>query len=344
MASIKIKRTRKGITYHIRDIFEGKDSSRRVLARSLAEAKKQLAVHEYEKMTKAVPTLFVKDVPFSHALDEYAEYSRHRKRESTYNKDLSTIKTLRGELGAVNVREVTSVKVQALQSKWKDDGYSNKTINNRSVLLGTILKHAKELNYMNEMPKINKFKVDSKRPEFFTEQEMDRILSAAKPFLQGYLKVLLYSGMRAGELKNLKLSDIDVKNRLIRVEVSKSHKFRTIPINNILEPLIAEKIKNKTEGQNYLFEINEGRPVSDFYHRFKKLLKSLGMKGHLHKLRHTFASWLVQNNVPIYDVQHLLGHASVQTTQRYAHVRMDNLKKAVESLPEVLSSNDKGCD
>jgi len=344
MASIKIRRTRKGITYHIRDVVDGRDISKKVPARSLIEARKQLALYEYEKMTKAMPMLFVKDAPFSQALEEYAEYSRHRKRESTYKKDLSTIKRLKDVLGAVNVRDITSVRIQALQSTWKDDGYSNKTINNRSVLLGTILKYAKELNYMNEMPKINKFKVDTKRPEFFTEQEMDRILSTAQPFLQSYLKVLLYSGVRAGELKNLKLNDIDVKNRLIRVEVSKSHKFRTIPINNILEQLITNKIKNKTEEQIYLFEINEGRPVSDFYHRFKKLLKSLGMKGHLHKLRHTFASWLVQNNVPIYDVQHLLGHASVQTTQRYAHVRMDNLKKAVESLPEVLTSDGKGCN
>ena len=338
MANIKLRRTKKGITYHIRDKVNGKDFTKKVPARSMLEARKHLAVYEYEKLTKAMPMFFVKDVPFSQLLEEYREYSKHRKMETTYSRDLSTIKTLKDELGAVNVREITAVKVQALQTKWKDDGYSNKTVNNRSVVLGAILKYGKELNYVHDLPKIAKFKVDSKRPEFFTEQEMDKILSTANPFLRRCLMVFLYSGLRAGELKRLKLCDIDIKNRLIRVEVSKSHKFRTIPISNNLEPTIMEIIKNKTDGQVYLFEHNEGMPVSDFYHRFKKHLKSLGIKGHLHKLRHTFASWLVQNNVPIYDVQHLLGHASVLTTQRYAHIRMDNLKKAVDSLPEAMGT------
>lgn len=61
-------------------------------------------------------------------------------------------------------------------------------------------------------------------------------------------------------------------------------------------------------------------------------MKLLGLNGDIHKLRHTFASKLVMNGRPLYDVQKLLGHKDIKTTMIYAHLSPDYLKESVKAL------------
>jgi len=228
--------------------------------------------------------------------------------------------------------------IETVQNKWKIGGKSNKTINNRSILLGTILRFAQERNLLNALPGIRKFKIDKRRPHFYTEDEIDLILTNANEITRNYVIFFLNTGLRLGELQRLKWADIDFENKLVRVEIAKSHCFRAIPINGVLQDLLIRLKNQKTAKQIYVFEFSEGNPVTDYYHRFKKLLGKLQIEGNIHKLRHTFASRLVQKGASIYEVQHLLGHASVQTTQIYAHIRVENLQKAVNLL-----NDNRGC-
>ena len=68
---------------------------------------------------------------------------------------------------------------------------------------------------------------------------------------------------------------------------------------------------------------------------YKKIAKSAGVKSFLHKLRHTFASHLVQAGVDLYSVSKLLGHSSINMTEIYAHLAPKTLKDAVSRLPKV---------
>ena len=73
--------------------------------------------------------------------------------------------------------------------------------------------------------------------------------------------------------------------------------------------------------------------LSDFLtHRFKKFLRGLGIEGSLHSFRHTFASHLIMKGADLYSVSKLLGHASIKTTEIYAHLAPDYLKAAVGRL------------
>ncbi len=289
-------------------------------------------MYEGELVSGKPVSLYMKEVSFYKLTKEYGDYSVSRKMSSTYEKDGSVIKALLKEFGALKLIQITTLRIQEAQSKWSKEGKSNKTVNNHSILLGTMLRFAVERQYLANIPKITKLKVDKRRPEWFTEEEIEKILAAAEPFIRDYVIVLLNTGFRASEIKRLKWADVDFKNKVINIEISKSHRFRTIPMNETLFQHMFSLYLRKSDKQVYVFEYNEGMPVSDYYHRFKKLLDRLSIKGHLHKLRHTFASLLVQRGVPIYEVQNLLGHASVQTTQVYAHIRMENLKKAVSVL------------
>ena len=69
-------------------------------------------------------------------------------------------------------------------------------------------------------------------------------------------------------------------------------------------------------------------------HKIKKIIKQAGINQQLnfHSLRHTFASWLVQAGVSIYEVSKLLGHSNIRTTEIYAHLEIGNLHEAVKKL------------
>ena len=110
---------------------------------------------------------------------------------------------------------------------------------------------------------------------------------------------------------------------------TKSKKIRTIPLNNR-----ASEIPDTCTGE-LLFTKNDAQVSPDYLQdRFRKYVKATGIKRKLtfHSLCHTFAPWLVQAGVSIYEVSMLLGHSDIKTTQIYAQSRSDDLRKSVNLL------------
>ncbi len=183
-----------------------------------------------------------------------------------------------------------------------------------------------------------KLRLDRKPPKWFTDEQLRYMLESVRPFVKDFVLVLVlvHTGLRAGELRALKWQAIDLVNRKIMIEVSKSHRFRVIPINDALFEHLSDLRHASKPNQDYVLEGRAtGQPYSDFYHVLKRELKRLGMSGYVHALRHTFASRLVQRGVSIYEVKELLGHASVQTTQIYSHLQNNHLRQAVNVLNVV---------
>ena len=128
------------------------------------------------------------------------------------------------------------------------------------------------------------------------------------------------------------IKDIDFDKKNLIIPESKSHKFRVLPINAILEAKLLE-LKNKSSvSQEFVFKGEKGLMYSDFYHAYVREMKRIQMDGNLHMWRHTYASKLVQKGVSLYVIKDLLGHASIQTTQIYAHLRNEDLHQAVRLL------------
>jgi len=88
-----------------------------------------------------------------------------------------------------------------------------------------------------------------------------------------------------------------------------------------------------------------GNRLSQSYveHKFKQYVRSAGLKENLkfHSLRHTFATWLVQNGASIYEVQKLLGHSDIKTTQIYAHLLASELHSTVNRISFTSKSEGK---
>jgi site-specific recombinase XerD len=201
-------------------------------------------------------------------------------------------------------------------------------------------------NYLSENPlkKIKTPKVSKAFPVFISETELRLILEKTK---EDYLKDLFftafYTGMRLGELVNMKWSWIDMKQNQITIKCSeefttKSKKERVIPMNQSLVNLIMSrfpKIFSITK-DDYVFSRLPGIKLNEDFvsKKFKETLRAakLDERIHFHTLRHSFASLLVQRGVSLYIVKELLGHEDLSTTQIYSHLQQQNLRDAVNLL------------
>ena len=135
------------------------------------------------------------------------------------------------------------------------------------------------------------------------------------------LVTAIHTGMRRGEILQLKWPDVDSKNRMITIQLSKSGKKRMIPIDNTLMETLTALPSRFQKGYVFPSRVKPGQPMVDLNHTFRRLVDKVGIENvRFHDLRHTFASHLVMNGVDIKTVQELLGHANVTMTMRYSHL------------------------
>ena len=156
---------------------------------------------------------------------------------------------------------------------------------------------------------------------------------------QCILELLYASGVRASELVNIKLQDIDMGSRTIRI-LGKGNKERIVPFNKTTQVAIKnfvresrDKLMEKYVLSNQfdnLFFNAQGRPLTT--RGLEYILKQIEIKTgcnyglHPHLLRHTFATHLLEGGADLRVIQELLGHESLNTTQIYTHVTEESLK------------------
>ena len=164
---------------------------------------------------------------------------------------------------------------------------------------------------------------------------------------QAILEVLYYAGIRASELVNIKLSDINYRQRYFRI-LGKGNKERLTPFSEECSKWIERYIK---ECRPLLAARNEEIPLQLFLNHYGKPLTTRGLEHilkqieektglilglHPHLLRHTFATHLLENGANLREIQELLGHESINATQVYTHVsEAGMLKEYIKSHPRA---------
>ena len=142
---------------------------------------------------------------------------------------------------------------------------------------------------------------------------------------------------------HLKWVDTDFTTRLIRLENTKSREWQTVSINEEARQVLVRRMRLRDEAcpdTPWVFfhltaalNAEIGDRVKDVRKAFSTACRRAGIEDfHIHDLRHTFASWLVMNGTPLFEVSKLLRHASVQMTERYAYLAPDHLHNAVDNL------------
>lgn len=199
----------------------------------------------------------------------------------------------------------------------------------------------------NPLRAIKNLRVEKKPPEFYTKEEINNFFSQKMHFrYRNAFTVLLHTGMRFAELANLTWDDIDLERRLIKVRPKEEFKTKTynsirnIPMDDHVYNMLTSLV-NEVKKTEYPFCSVEGKKLRErpLYYHCQRLGLKAGIKGQisLHKFRHSFASHLVQNRVPIEYVQKLLGHSTINETMIYAHLRSDDLHEEVKVLDNLFN-------
>jgi integrase/recombinase XerD len=238
-----------------------------------------------------------------------------------------------------------------LELKKKD--FKNSTISRRYSALNQFFNFEVNESRLNENPMDRIERISSKRvlPDVLSEEEVEEILiyvrnsvnigseSKKKKSLRTacLVEVLYATGMRVSELITLKLSDLRLSRRILNV-IGKGSKQRIIPITSRAHDIIVKWMNYIPENSVYLFPsygIN-GHITRD---SVNKLLADISLNTNIdrkrltpHKLRHAFATHIMNRGADLRVVQELLGHSSISTTEIYTHILdtrlVDLLKKS----------------
>lgn len=167
------------------------------------------------------------------------------------------------------------------------------------------------------------------RVRWITKAEARYLIACASPQVADFITLGLMTGMRNGEMMELTWDRVDRQRGLILLEAqhTKTERRRTIPIHEKAEETLA-RCRTRWPQSPYVFG-----GYGSFKKGFAGACARAGITNfHIHDLRHTFASWLVMAGVNLYEVKDLLGHSSIELTQRYAHLAPENLRRAVGTL------------
>lgn len=163
-----------------------------------------------------------------------------------------------------------------------------------------------------------------KLPKVLSTEDIKSLLDTIQNLKHKTIMCTIYScGMRISEALNLKISDIDSKRMMIRIENSKGYKDREVMLSENLLILLREYYKQYSP-KKYIFEGKSGGKytVRSAEQVFKKALHKakISKPASLHTLRHSFATHLIEQGTDIRIVQELMGHKNIKTTQIYTHL------------------------
>ncbi len=240
--------------------------------------------------------------------------------------------------------DVTRAEIMEFMSFRLSKGLSAKTVSRNLSVIKAFFGHLESRNLIQSNPTkdIESPKLPRKLPNTLTEQQINDLLDAPDEkknlgFRDKTMIEALYScGMRVSELLNLKLSDINFNQGVIRI-LGKGSKERIVPIGEELisllkkyiEQIRPELLKNVTEDHLFLNSRGAGITRQGFWLRIKEYCMKANIdssKISPHTLRHAFATHLLNNGADLRVVQLLLGHASLNTTQIYTEVANERLK------------------
>jgi integrase len=190
--------------------------------------------------------------------------------------------------------------------------------------------------------------VDNVRIEDLSSDQMIALLKAIEedthPLAGTMMKLVLFTGMRRGELFKLQWDDLDFNRGFIFIRDPKGRKSQQIPMNDSARKTLED---HPRKGENpYVFPGRGGGQrvdISKAVNRIKETAKLPKDFRPLLGLRHVYASMLASSGkVDMYTLQKLLTHKSPLMTQRYAHLRDSALKQAADVASDIISQAMKG--
>ncbi len=245
--------------------------------------------------------------------------------------------------------------VSAYIEKRKADGVGPYTVNRELDLLSAAINYARkhwEWDIQNPVSGMS-LRQPEGRLRWISRAEADVLIREAEkeprsPHLAEFIRLALNTGCRKNELLKLSWDRVDLRSNVLRLEGqhTKSGKRRAVPLNEEARKALLNRARFRAKfcpDSTWVFAHRNGKRIQFMQNGFQAACKRAKIADfRVHDLRHTCASWLVQGGVPLLEVAKLLGHSTIEMTERYAHLAPENLRAAVGVLDRLRSGYANG--
>lgn len=304
------------------------------LARKIeSEVRDELVKETWFKRNAADTTIFI---------DVWQKYMREEMRykaPGTFNRAHQAAINFLPIIGNLTLSEISPSVLSGYKAKRFEDGVKPSTVVKELQHIRRVFSLCKrewELIKQSPFEFFTMPSVKDQRVRFFEPGQFEKLLVVCPSWLKPITILARYTGMRRSNILNLTWSQVDFQNRVINLENTKNGQRLTIPLTETSFNLLFEVKNAKITHLNCPFVFHQDGKTLNPYRvsiAFRRACKRAGIENfRLHDLRHDFASNLVQKGNDLYVVQSLLGHKDGRMTQRYAHLKIENLRKAVETL------------
>jgi integrase len=252
-------------------------------------------------------------------------------------------------MGNRHLQEITTKQIEDYKSmrhrrgKYKRGSkvksISEATINRELCAIKVILRKAAEWGHISESPArgVKTFKEQPQAPKLLEQEEVARLLEATPEHLKALVSCIIYAGLRRDELFHLRWEDVNWRTGELTVASRREHhtknyQSRRIPMNAALVEALRSHPRHITSP--HVFCNSNGKPYTDVRDSINNAARDARIQGQvkLHQLRHAFCSHALMQGIDPRTVQKWMGHKTLQTTLRYAHVSPDHEKAAIQRL------------
>ena len=329
--------------------FTGPDGKRHYQSTgttSKTEAEKILYQTKAEVNAHKTPSILVfnqtKKYLFSELADEYEKWSEQQK---GFRQKKNRIKHLRERFGDYRLVNFNARVIEQYQMERLRMGNAPATVNRYTTILKHMFSKAYDWEMINNeiLEKVRSVKLlpeNNSRLRFLSKEECADLIDACEPHLRPIIILALNTGMRKGEILNLKWNQVDLQHGLIFLEKTKNGERREIPINRTVRHTLSKMVR-RLDLPYVFYNPLTGRPYKDIRVAFHSALKRAKIRDfRFHDLRHTFASHMVMAGVDLSTVKELLGHKTLEMTNRYAHLAPNHKIRAIEILDDYMVKRD----
>jgi integrase len=327
---------------------DGAARYRRELAGSFSQARDLLAKRRGEAVCgKKLGNLRARTVLFKEISDDALQYSQAHKR--SYRDDKSRMTKLVEMFGNSPANDLNGHEMEErLNAVAKTEGWAASTFNHYRSLLMLVFREALRAGKVTENPAraIRHRREGNSRVRYLDREpdgEYKRLIQVVRRDYPEHLPELIFSlntGLRLSSQYTASYEMIDFTRNVLNIPRTKNDEPIHTPLNaNVLAALRSLPSWTERKGPIFRSQRQVNRPVLSNDHWFKPALKDAGVLGYTwHDNRHSFASWLIQDGVPLERVSKLLGHKGLAMTLRYSHLSPNKLHEDVALLSKTNST------
>ncbi len=257
-----------------------------------------------------------------------------------YGKDIEQLVTFLDELRREHIHEVTKEDLQAFLAKLSKDGYTPKSLSRKINSTRTFYRFLKVNEYVTDDPSllVSHPRYELTPPRILTPTEYRALRDAAKndPRMFAIIELLLQTGIRIGELANLRISDIN--SDTLKIRSYEKHLERLVPLNRSVKEAVKRYLAIRpTTQEDKVFVTKSGKPflirnIRTAVERYFRISEIKEAK--VNDLRHTFVSHHLKHGVSLVMLSKILGHKRLSTTERYLEY-VNNRAKENTNLTEL---------